>query len=65
MIEVKIAYYKTCDICGNHLDPGETCDCREVSRINELRFARLTRIRTDTEAEQIEFNFDVKNEEVT
>ena len=52
-------------MCGNHLDRGESCDCREVSRINELRFARLTRIRTDTEAEQIEFNFDAKNEEVT
>ena len=60
-----MAYCKICSICGCNLDPGEACDCREVSRINELRFARLTRIRTDTEAEQIEFNFDAKNEEVT
>lgn len=21
--------YKTCPYCGAHLDPGETCDCRE------------------------------------
>ena len=21
--------YKTCPYCGAHLDPGETCDCRD------------------------------------
>lgn len=21
--------YRTCAYCGAHLDPGETCDCRE------------------------------------
>lgn len=21
-------YYRPCPICGAHLDPGETCDCR-------------------------------------
>lgn len=20
-------YYRTCDICGSNLDPGERCDC--------------------------------------
>ena len=22
-----MGYYKTCDYCDNHLDPGEKCDC--------------------------------------
>lgn len=22
-------YFETCSRCGAHLDPGETCDCRE------------------------------------
>lgn len=22
-------YFKTCIYCGAHLDPGETCDCKE------------------------------------
>lgn len=21
-------YYRTCPICGAHLDPGEICDCQ-------------------------------------
>lgn len=21
-------YYKTCQSCGSHLDPGERCDCK-------------------------------------
>lgn len=21
-------YYNTCEICGAHLDPGESCDCQ-------------------------------------
>lgn len=24
-----MSYYKTCPHCGAHLDPGETCDCRD------------------------------------
>lgn len=22
-------YYKTCQLCGANLDPGERCDCKE------------------------------------
>lgn len=22
-------YYKTCQLCGSNLDPGEKCDCEE------------------------------------
>ena len=25
-----MAYYKTCPLCGAHLDPGESCDCVAV-----------------------------------
>ena len=24
-----MSYYKICPRCGAHLDPGETCDCRD------------------------------------
>lgn len=24
-----MAYYRTCEFCGVHLDPGERCDCRK------------------------------------
>ena len=24
-----MAFYKTCDLCGANLDPGENCDCKE------------------------------------
>lgn len=26
-----MSYYNTCPFCGCHLDPGEVCDCRELS----------------------------------
>lgn len=25
-------YYRTCPECGANLDPGEICDCKNVSR---------------------------------
>ena len=24
-----MSQYRTCPLCGAHLDPGEKCDCRE------------------------------------
>lgn len=24
-----MSYFKTCPHCGAHLNPGETCDCRD------------------------------------
>ena len=24
-----MSYYKTCPLCGAHLDPGEVCECKE------------------------------------
>ena len=26
---ITMAYYRTCEWCGAHLDPQETCECRE------------------------------------
>ena len=23
-----MSYYKTCPLCGAHLDPGEVCECK-------------------------------------
>lgn len=28
-----MAYYKTCPFCGNNLDPGERCECRDVKPV--------------------------------
>lgn len=25
----KIRFYRTCPLCGAHLDPGESCDCEK------------------------------------
>lgn len=25
-----MAYYKTCPLCGAHLDSGERCDCQDI-----------------------------------
>lgn len=25
-------YYKTCPYCGDNLDPGERCDCRDKGK---------------------------------
>lgn len=25
-----MSYYRTCPHCGDHLDPGEVCDCRRA-----------------------------------
>lgn len=57
-----MAYYRICTICGCNLDPGEACDCKEVSRENKLRFEKLTKIRVETK--QMEFNFGLENTEV-
>ena len=27
---VGMAMYRTCPLCGAHLDPGEACDCQEI-----------------------------------
>lgn len=29
MKPAKNTYYKVCEHCGAHLDPGEKCDCRK------------------------------------
>lgn len=29
MTPAKKTYYKVCEYCGAHLDPGEKCDCRK------------------------------------
>ena len=34
-------YYNVCPYCGDHLDPGERCDCKDQQalRMEELREA--------------------------
>lgn len=53
-----MAYYKTCNICGCNLDPGEVCDCEEKGKENELRFAKLTKVTEEAQSGQIEFNLE-------
>ena len=38
--------YKTCPICGAHLDPGEFCDCGQEEPEREMSQARTARPRT-------------------
>lgn len=38
-----MAYYNTCPICGAILDPGEKCDCQEISARNAAKWEHLTR----------------------
>lgn len=26
--DYEVSYYRICEYCGSHLDPGETCDCK-------------------------------------
>lgn len=53
-----MAYYKICYICGCNLDPGETCDCKEKGKENELRFGKLTKTTREAQAGQIELNLE-------
>lgn len=32
-------YYNTCPYCGDHLDPGERCSCREKNQESEQQEA--------------------------
>lgn len=27
-----MSYWRTCPICGAHLDPGEPCDCQDIKK---------------------------------
>lgn len=47
-----MSYYRTCPLCGAHLDPGESCDCveREIISLShkltkDERIAYLERLR--------------------
>lgn len=31
-MEEAMSYYRTCRICGAHLDPGEVCDCKKEDK---------------------------------
>ena len=28
-----MSYYKTCPLCGAHLDPGEVCECKKETAL--------------------------------
>lgn len=44
-------YFNKCEICGANLDPGETCECENLSEINKRKFEQLTKIDTDDQIE--------------
>lgn len=39
-----MSYYRTCEQCGAHLDPGESCDCGPAPEKQCPLFAALGRI---------------------
>ena len=53
-------YYKTCDKCGNNLDPGEKCDCEMEEKKQEEYFAKI--LRADSTG-QISFLWNSKERE--
>lgn len=46
-----MSFYRTCPLCGAHLDPGESCDCTVAQVCTEARAAFPERFtgRTDRE----------------
>jgi hypothetical protein len=42
-----MAYYNVCIICGCHLDPGEKCECEEISEQNRRKFDELITVGKD------------------
>lgn len=38
-----MAKYRTCPLCGAHLDHGERCDCQEEKAKAEERYMRLVK----------------------
>lgn len=41
-----MAYYNTCDLCGAHLDPGESCDCMD-EKLKKIRKKEAARRRME------------------
>lgn len=36
-----MSYFRTCQLCGCNLDPGEQCDCMERSNRNKRKYDEL------------------------
>lgn len=36
-----MAYYNICPDCGAHLDPGETCDCKEEKERESVKMQSM------------------------
>jgi hypothetical protein len=33
--------FKICEQCGANLDPGEKCDCNEISEVLRMKYEKL------------------------
>ncbi len=53
-----MSYYQTCPECGDHLDPGESCDCEKEKGVYNMdeqykQFAEMLNKMGEQEKEQI------------
>lgn len=40
-VQVENMYFRTCEHCGAHLDPGESCDCVRRSKRKSSSYMAL------------------------
>ena len=39
-----MSYFRSCNICGANLDPGEVCGCKSLTEQNKRKFEKLTTV---------------------
>lgn len=49
-----MSYYRTCPLCGAHLDPGERCDCAAPPKSQPIGNLEKNRLSGATNTEQLE-----------
>ena len=58
-----MAYYNTCPDCGAHLDPGESCDCKD--RIEEKQRKPAVPMEVEQHTGQLRMILRSENEAIT
>lgn len=58
-----MAYYSVCPNCGNHLDPGEKCDCMEEKAQTKEQVFFSSHLKMEPGSNQFMMVFDGKEVE--
>ena len=61
-----MAYFKTCEYCGDNLDPGERCDCnkREPLKPTKVKRAQYKYITRQYDLSKVTFQIKYTGEVV-